>query len=258
MLHIGPKIWQKLGKQQGQSLVEAALLMCFAAALVLAINWDGFRDTAGNAYTKMAGSLGTKTSIAENVESYKTMSNAELKEIDNAQRVAMDQNTLTVMCSKFLGMSMDEIKKIFGTNNEKLLQGQASNNKHGVIVFDYSIVNTGDDGNGVKINLRQNGEGSVSNREAMQWMQGNYNTNSADYSKNPEDISYRLFFSDAAIDQTPNKEATGVQSATVRAYFSFENGKVNKVTVNMTRSYQDSNKKWVRMECDDFKNLVIQ
>ena len=51
----------KLG-QKGQSMVELALLMCFAVVVFLAINWDGLRDSAGDAYQKMAGSMGTKLS----------------------------------------------------------------------------------------------------------------------------------------------------------------------------------------------------
>ena len=85
----------KLG-QKGQSMVELALLMCFAVVVFLAINWDGLRDSAGGAYQKMANSLGTNSSYAELVESYKTMSNAELAQIANASVFISCSNSLRV------------------------------------------------------------------------------------------------------------------------------------------------------------------
>ena len=264
MLYIGRKVRQFLSRENGQSMVELALLMCFAVVVFLAINWDGIRDSAGGAYQKMANSLGTNSSYAELVESYKTMSNVELAKINNAQRIAIDKATLKTTATKFLGMSIDDLKTLF-TADENLLRGNTKFDvgdeklPRGVVLFDYNVMKTGDNGEGVDIRLRGNNAGSVSNREAMQWMQGNYNTDSSKYTKTNEDISYRLFFSDGAIDKSPFTGIDKDQSATVRVYFSFdENKKVNEVNINLFRSYNKGGNNWERMLDKDLSGIRVK
>ena len=265
MLYIGRKVRQILSRENGQSMVELALLMCFAVVVFLAINWDGIRDSAGGAYQKMANSLGTNSSYAELVESYKTMSNVELAKINNAQRIDIDKATLRNTANKFLGMSIADLKTIFDTTDEALLRGDTKFTvgdkqlSRGVVLFDYNVMKTGDNGEGVDIKLRSNGAGSVSNREAMQWMQGNYNTDSSKYTKTNEDISYRLFFSDGAIDKSPFTGIDKEQSATVRVYFSFdENNKVNEVNINLFRSYNKGGNNWERMLDKDLSGIRVK
>lgn len=256
-----------LSQERGQSLTEFALLLCFVAALMLSINWDGFRDNAGNAYLKLASSVGTETSTTHHVDisEYATMSTSELRrQVNNEVRLEEDIKTLKKLGGKFIGLTMAQLKDIFAVdnNNEGLLTGTTKftvDNKsvpRGVIVFDYSIANTGDDGDDLSIKLRANGNGSANNKEVMQWMTGNYETSSSP--KVVEYISNRVFYSDEAIEKSPFEGITKEQSATLRAYFSFgDDGKVNKVTFNMARSYEKGSNNWERMKCDDLWGIEV-
>lgn len=257
MLYIDRKVRQILGREIGQTLVEAALLMCFATVIFLAINWDGFRDSAGAAYQKMAGSMGTKLSQTEIADKYSHMSTSDLSQMDNSERIAADRATITALGEFLLTLNKSELKKLFATNSDALLEGRDSSKPLGVAVFDYNIVNAGDNGEALKIKLRGNQGGSISNRQTIQWMQGNFDTNTANYVKKDEYVSNRFFYSDAAIDPKPVADATGEQSATLRASFAFDsNGNVTSVTLNMTRSYQ-KNGKWERTTCDGLSNIVL-
>ena len=269
MLPIG-KIRQMLKQERGQSLVEMALLLMFVAAVVLAINWDGLRDSAGGAYQKMASSMETKESrtrmvegytgnYAEKAARYKSMSTEELRQTDNAERIAMDRKLLTEVGQNFLGLSKDDIKTLFATTSDNLLTGKDNSKPYGVAVFDYNIVNPGDNGEDLNIKLRGNAAGSVSNKQAIQWMQGNFDTNTQNYNKKDEYVSTRYFFSNDAIDPKPNPNVSGEQSATVRAFFSFDsNDKVDQVTINVTRSYQNSAGAWVRTLCEGLSKIIIK
>ena len=247
----------KLG-QKGQSMVELALLMCFAVVVFLAINWDGLRDSAGGAYQKMADSMGTKLSRAEIEDAYNRMSTFDLKKnINNAERIAADKATITALGEFLLTLNKSELKSLFATNSDALLEGRDSDKPFGVAVFDYNIVNTGDNGEALIIKLRGNKGGSISNQQTIQWMQGNFDKNTANYEKKDEYVSNRFFYSNDAIDPKPVANATGEQSATLRAAFAFDSdGNVTSVTLNMTRNYQ-KNGKWERTTCDGLSNIVL-
>lgn len=247
----------KLG-QKGQSMVELALLMCFAVVVFLAINWDGIRDSAGGAYQKMADSMGTKLSRAEIEDMYNRLSTSDLRQMDNAERIDADRATITALGEFLLTLKKSELKTLFSTNSDALLEGRDSNKPLGVAVFDYNIVNAGDNGEALKIKLRGNQGGSISNQQTIQWMQGNFDTKTANYAKKDEYVSNRFFYSDDAIDPKPVADATGEQSATLRAAFAFDSdGNVTSVTLNMTRSYQ-KNGKWERTTCDGLSNIVLR
>lgn len=262
------KLQQLLNNQRGQSLVETALLFGFVLAIVVGVNWDSFKESMGVPYQNMAKYVGMKTSSTNpvDVSAYATMSTSELKQVDNEVRLEEDIKTLKKLGGKFIGLTMAQLKDIFAVdnNNEGLLTGTTKftvDNKsvpRGVIVFDYSIANTGDDGNDLSIKLRANKQGSVSNRESMQWMmgEGHYDTSSSP--KVEEYISNRVFYSDEAIEKSPFEGITKEQSATLRAYFSFgDDGKVNKVTFNMARSYEKGSNNWERMKCDDLWGIEV-
>ena len=246
----------KLG-QKGQSLVELALLMCFVVVVFLAINWDGIRDGAGGAYQKMADSMGTKLSRAEIEDMYNRLSTSDLRQMDNSERIAADRATITALGEFLLTLNKSELKTLFSTNSDALLEGRDSNKPLGVAVFDYNIVNAGDNGEALKIKLRGNQGGSISNQQTIQWMQGNFDKETANYAKKDEYVSNRFFYSNDAIDPKPVADATGEQSATLRAAFAFDSdGNVTSVTLNMTRSYQ-KNGKWERTTCDGLSNIVL-
>lgn len=268
MLYIGRKVRQIMGRENGQSMVEMALLMCFAVAVFLAINWDGIRDSAGGAYLKMASSMGTKPSPTEMVEGstetyaekearYKRMSTEELRQTDNAERIDMDRANIAALGEFLLTLNKSQIKSLFPGVTDARLTGNDSS-KPGVGLVDYSIGNTGDNGEALKVNLRYNSGGYLNNKQALQWMQGNFDTNTANYTDKVEyPISYRLFYSDLAIDPKPAPNAGGVQSATVWASFDFDNaGNVTSVKMSMTRSYQVGSK-WERLSCAGLSDIVV-
>ena len=64
------KIRRLLKQERGQSLVEMGLMIMFVAAVVLLVNWDGLRESAGNVYLGMADSVVEKNSQTEMVEGH--------------------------------------------------------------------------------------------------------------------------------------------------------------------------------------------
>lgn len=273
MLYIGRKVRQIMGRENGQSMVEMALLMCFAVAVFLAINWDGIRDSAGGAYLKMASSMGTKPSPTEMVEGstetyaekearYKRMSTEELRQTDNAERIDMDRANIAALGEFLLTLNKSQIKSLFPGVTDARLTGNDS--KPGVGLFDYCIGNTGDNGEALKIILRINGDGYLSNQQAIQWMQGNFDINTDNYPKpqKDEEVSKRFFYSDAAIDPAPvsNISADLVQSATLWASFSFDSaGNVTSVKLDMTRNHEIAKNKWSpdRTYCEGLSDIIV-
>ena len=264
MLYIGRKVRQLISRENGQSMVEMALLMCFAVAVFLAINWDGLRDSAGGAYQKMADSMGTKLSRAEIEDAYSRMSTSDLeKNIKNAERIAADKATITALGEFLLTLNKSEIKELFyWTGNDDRLTGKDSSKpggKPGVALFDYSIDNPGDKGEALRIKLRKNDAGYLSNQQAIQWMQGNFDKNKANYPKPEGKFEYaynRFFYSDDTINKNPVENVTGEQSATLWATFTFDGNDVTAVKLSMTRSYQ-KNGKWERISCDGLTDIVL-
>ena len=257
----------KLG-QKGQSMVELALLMCFAVVVFLAINWDGLRDSAGGAYQKMADSMGTKLSRAEIEDAYSRMSTSDLEKIKNEERIAADKATITALGKFLLTLNKSEIKQLFyWTGNDDRLTGKDSSKpggKPGVALFDYSIDNTGDNGEALRIKLRKNGAGYLSNQQAIQWMQGNFDKNMANYPKPEGNFEYaynRFFYSDDAIKPKPVADySEWEQSATLWASFSFDSaGNVTSVKLDLTRSYQTAKDKWSpdRIKCEGLSDIVV-
>ena len=256
MLHIHRKLKQLLSQERGQSLVELALLMCFVVVVFLAINWDSFKTIAGNAYLKLAETMGVETSVAEVLDSYATMSYAELSQVDNAQRIAIDKAILTALGEKLLGLDRSVIYKLFNTSDNNLLTGKSSDKPYGVALFDYNIINTGDNGEDLKINLRGNSGGGTSNRQVIEWMGGNFDTDTSHYSRGSETVSRRYFYSDDAI--TPISDVDkNKQSVTARIKFTFnQQGKVESVTINVTKN-QEVNGKWERTFCKGLSDIVL-
>lgn len=267
MLYIGRKVRQIMGRENGQSMVEFALLICFAAVLFLAIDWDGFRGIAGGAYQSMADSMelpASNTEFTETGNNYSTMPTSDLKQVDNAERIAADRATMTALGKFLLTLNKSEIKKIFPNVSDARLTGNDNSGKPGVALFDYRIGNTGDNGEALKIILRKNGDGYLSNQQAIQWMQGNFDINTDNYPKpqKDEEVSKRFFYSNAAIDPAPvsNISADLVQSATLWASFSFDSaGNVTSVKLNMTRSHEIAKNKWSqeRIYCEGLSDIIV-
>ena len=247
--------------ERGQSTVEYVLLIGFAVALALIFYNSGLQDSAQGAYTQVEKSLGGELTYAEALTAYGTISKTELQKVDNGQRMAIDRAAMQNLASKFQGMSKEDVKKLLyvDANDEKTLVGKGSN-PYGAILFDYAIKNTGDNGQDVSVELRSNGKGSACNLEALEWMQGSYDTDHSQYDRNKVMSSSRYLFSNDAIDPqgtaTGNRQA-GLHTATVRALFSFDDsGKVNGVTVNVTRSIQVGSN-WERDVCEGLSNITV-
>ncbi|MBE6101932.1 MAG: hypothetical protein E7200_07515 [Selenomonas ruminantium] len=261
MLYIGRKVRQFLSRENGQSMVELALLMCFAVVVFLAINWDGIRDSAGGAYQKMAGSMGTKLSRAEIEDAYSHMSTSDLKKIKNAERIAADKATITALGEFLLTLNKSDIANLFPGTKESRWTG-TDGSKPGVALFDYCIENAGDNGEALKVKLRNNGAGYLSNQQAIQWLQGNYDKNTEPYKGNKSEIvSNRFFYSNDAIDPRPQAHLTkGEQSATLWAAFTFDSGgNVTSVKLSMSRSYQENGDSgaWKRTNCEGLTDVVV-
>lgn len=267
------KIRQLLKQERGQSLVEMGLMIMFVAAVVLLVNWDGLRESAGDVYLGMADSVVEKNSQTEMVEGhtetlaekaarYKSMPTEELRQTDNDERIAMDRANIAALGEFLLTLNKSQIKSLFPGVSDARLTGKEDSSKPGskpgVGLVDYSIGNTGDNGEALKINLRYNSGGYLNNKQALEWMQGHYDTNTANYTDKVEyPISYRLFYSDSAIDPKPAANVGGVQSATVWAAFDFDNaGNVTSVKMSMTRSYQVGSK-WERLSCAGLSDIVV-
>lgn len=255
MLDLQRMLKQRLSCEKGQSLTEFALLMCFAVVIFLIVYNSGIRDTASNAYNMAGQTLSPSFSYIDAIAEYGTMSNAELQQVDNGTRLAIDQSTLTTLGGKFIGMSKSELSALLNNASNDSLTNK------GCILFDYEIIKTGNNDGDVIIKLRENGQASASNLEALQWMKGNYDTKSSDYSRASQNMSTRLFFSDDTID--PNGPVNGQyndkgsHSATIRATFHFDaNNKVDKVNVYMTRSVNISGQ-WKRENCDGLTDISV-
>ena len=258
------KLQQLLNHQWGQGIVEMALLMCFAVAVVVGVNWDSFKESMGIPYQKMANYVGMKTSTTNPVDisAYATMPTSELQLVNNEERIAADKATITALGEFLLTLNKSQLKELFPNVTDKRLTGNDSN-KPGVALFDYSIDNTGDNGEALRIKLRKNGTGYLSNQQAIQWMQGNFDTNTANYPKPAGDFEYaynRFFYSNDAINPKPVADSEWEQSATLWASFSFDSaGNVTSVKLDFTRSYQTAKNTWSpdRIYCKGLSNIVL-
>ena len=193
---------------------------------------------------------------------HKSKSNAELKKIDNAIRIEVDKEMLKFVGQNLVVLSKDELKTLFDTTDETMLKGNSSK-PYGVAIFDYDIANTGDDGQELKINLRKGGGGAISNEQAIEWMSHKwkdyhrFDMDTSNYTKQNAVINRRYFYSDDAIAKAPVEDITGVQSATVRVKFTFdEDGNTTSAILNLTRNYQQGG--WKRIVCEGLADVTIK
>lgn len=258
------KLQHLLNHQRGQGMVEMALLMCFAVAVVVGVNWDSFKESMGIPYQKMANYVGMKTSSTNPVDisAYATMPTSELRQIDNAARIAADKATMTALGEFLLTLNKSDIANLFPGTKESRWTGTDGSGKPGVALFDYCIENAGDNGEALKVKLRHNDAGYLSNQQAIQWLQGNYDKNTEPYKGNKSEIvSNRFFYSNDAIDPRPQAHLTkGEQSATLWAAFTFDSGgDVTSVKLSMSRSYQENGNSgaWKRTNCEGLTDVVV-
>ena len=257
------KLQHLLNHQRGQGMVEMALLMCFAVAVVVGVNWDSFKESMGVPYQNMAKYVGMKTSSTNpvDVSAYATMSTSELQLVDNEERIAIDKATMTALGEFLLTLNKSDIANLFPGTNESRWTGTDGSGKPGVALFDYCIENAGDNGEDLQVKLRYNGTGYLSNQQAIQWMQGNFDINRNNYTNNAQTVSNRFFYSNDAINPRPQAHLTkGEQSATLWAAFTFDSGgDVTSVKLSMSRSYQENGNSgaWKRTNCEGLTDVVV-
>ncbi|WP_029543406.1 hypothetical protein [Selenomonas sp. AB3002] len=258
------KLQHLLNHQRGQGMVEMALLMCFAVAVVVGVNWDSFKESMGIPYLRMAKRVGMNTSTTNPVDisAYATMPTSELQLVNNEERIAADKATMTALGEFLLTLNKSDIANLFPGTKESRWTGTDGSGKPGVALFDYCIENAGDNGEALKVKLRHNDVGYLSNQQAIQWLQGNYDKNTEPYKGNKSEIvSNRFFYSNDAINPRPQAHLTkGEQSATLWAAFTFDSGgDVTSVKLSMTRSYQENGNSgaWKRTNCEGLTDVVV-
>ncbi|MBR2216247.1 MAG: hypothetical protein IJ849_10915 [Selenomonadaceae bacterium] len=235
--------------QKGQGMVDYALIIAFVVAIGLAISGSGLGDAIKNVLADTGVAIAGKDNYADALNKYGSISTAELKQVSNAERIAIDKAALSNLGKIFLGKTEAEVKALLGVNN---ITG--GNNPYGAILFDYEVASS-DDGAPVT-KLRYNG-GSFNSLDAVEWMKGNYTRNTAnDYTASKTINDARYLFSDDAISKTPQGISVGNYSATIRGQFEFTDGKVSAVTINTTRSIQKSGG-YERHECEGLTGIRV-
>ena len=248
------RLWQK-----GQGSVEFALLACFVVGIAAFIYNSNLSNSAQNAYESVSSYLsGVPVTGQAPLETYSTLSNTELRQISNSQRIAMDQEALANLSRIFLGKSQNEIKKLL--KNPSFADYDPDKGlSQGTLLFDYDINSTGDmEGSSVGTTIRN---AKAAPDDLIKWMEGNY----VNRSSNATQMSYerRLFLSDDLIDPSGVLNGTthedGIYAASVRCAFTFDSaGNCDSVRVWVVRTKQQEGKtNWLRYECEGLTKIVV-
>lgn len=253
---------QNLRKQTGQGVVEYALLLAFVVGIGLLLTDSGLGNSIQQVYARVAAALGGDSggekTYAQALAEYGQMSMSDLRNIDNADRIALDRAALMNLTRHFLGMTKEELKSILHQNPD------ARTDKPGLLLFDYDVVKTGDEepNGAVVIRNRNNGGNEPDANLMIDWLQGNSGTEGNTYFDSNRQANTRYFFSDDTI--SPNgvfsnsNTPSGAHSSTVRANFTFDSeGRVDSVTTTVYRNIQNSQGKWERDKCEGLQDITV-
>lgn len=236
--------------QKGRGVAEYAVIVAFVLGLGFVLNDVGVSDSIKTVFTQVVVRL--KGGYTGAVAEYGQVSNTKLKNVDNDERVLVDREALTNLGKKFLGMTKADLTKLLGSLKDN------TSHPYGVILLDYEVANTGDDGKGVTTKLRYNG-GSFNSEDVLEWMKGNYAPDGSHTYNKDHSTSGRYFFSNDTIDKSGAVNGTtpeGTHTATVRGRFAFDSeGRVSAVTLTMTRSINSGG--WQRDVCDGLENITV-
>ena len=258
-------LMQKLRKQAGQGVVEYALLLAFVVGIGLLMTNSGLGTSIQNVFARVAAALGGESgesggemTYAQALAQYGQMSMSDLRNIDNAERIALDRAALMNLTRHFLGMTKEELKSILHQNPD------ARTDKPGLLLFDYDVIKTGDEepNGAVVIRNRDNLGNEPDANLMMDWLQGNSGTEGNTYFDSSRQANTRYFFSDDTL--SPNgvlsnsNTPSGAHSATVRAYFTFgSDGRVDSVTTTVYRNIQNNQGKWERDKCEGLQDITV-
>ena len=241
----------KLFGQKGRGIAEYALIIAFVLGLGFILSNSGIRESIKGVFAQAVAYL-KGGAYASALATYGQMSNTELKNVDNDDRLSLDREALMNLGRKFLGMKQSDLARLHLSGN--------SSNPYGFILLDYEVGLTGDGGTGVTTTLRHNG-GSLNSEDVLEWMKGNYAPDGSHTYNAPHDISGRYFFSNDTIDKSGAVNGTtpaGTHTATVRGKFAFDNaGRVSAVTLTVTRSIEITRNNWQRDVCDGLGNITV-
>lgn len=253
-------IWLKVSKlfgQKGRGIAEYALIIAFVLGLGVVLSNVGVRNNIKAVFAQATAYL--KGGYVGAVAAYGRMSNTNLKNMDNDERLSFDREALTNLGKKFLGMTKTELKSLLKNPTDvNLAGGPNANNPYGVILLDYEVENTGDNGKGVTTKLRYNG-GSFNSEDVLEWMKGNYAPDGSHTYNKDHSTSGRYFFSNDTIDKSGAVNGTtpeGTHTATVRGRFAFDSeGRVSSVAITVTRSINSGG--WKRDVCEGLENITV-
>lgn len=267
---------RRLGKlmknEQGQGLTEFALVALFAVVLAGAFYTSDLRSYAKNTYEQVAAYVGgvpTYSAVApgyeQKVSDYGDLSNSALQSISNAERIEMDKIGMANLGRAFLGKTKQEINAMLNNTNENLLTGKSFDPyntqrglSQGVLLFDYYIVGTGDNG-AVQVKFDKS---KANPEDIINWMQGNYTQ--GDTNVKTQIVDGRYFFSNDTIDASGGMADTGrladfTYAVCVRCTFTFDSeGKADSVRLWTTRNTEYPKGTWVRYQCEGLDNVTVR
>lgn len=253
------RVWQRIRLEKGQGMVEFALIACFVVGLAAIIYNSNLSSSAQSAYENVSRYLsGVPVTTQASVQDGKVMSNTELRQISNNQRIAHDQEALANLSKVFLGKSQNEIKNMLsGTSFDAYDPSKGLS--QGTLLFDYDIKNTGDGDGSVQTAFRN---AKASPDVLLSWMEGNY----VQTDKKIKEKTYneRVFLSDDLIDPSGvlngMEHEAGTYAASVRCTFSFDsNGNCDSVRIWTTRNKKKdgTTNAWLRYECEGLTKIVV-
>ena len=251
-------LWQRIRPEFGQGTVEFALIACFVVGLAAIIYNSNLSVGAQHVYENVSSYLsGVPVTTQASVQDGKTMSNTELRQISNNQRIAHDQEALANLSSIFLGKSQNEIKNMLNGPSFDAYD-PSKGLSQATLLFDYDIKNTGDEDGLVQTSFRN---AKASPDVLLQWMEGNYIQ--SDKKIKEKTYNERVFLSDDLIDPSGvlngMEHEAGTYAASVRCAFTFDSdGKCDSVRTWVTRTKkQDGTNNWLRYECEGLTKIVV-
>ena len=244
--------------QKGQGTVEFALIACFVVGLAAIIYNSNLSNSAQSAYESVGSYLsGVPVTTQAAVQDCKVISNTELRQINNNQRIAHDQEALANLSSIFLGKSQNEIKNMLNGPSFDAYD-PSKGLSQATMLFDYDIKNTGDEDGSVQTSFRN---AKASPDVLLQWMEGNYIQ--SDKKIKEKTYNERVFLSDDLIDPSGvlngMEHEAGTYAASVRCAFTFDSdGKCDSVRTWVTRTKKkDGTGNWLRYECEGLTKIVV-
>lgn len=258
--------------EQGQGVTEFAMVALLALVMAGAFYYSNMGTYARETYEEVAAYLSgvsTYSSVAptygEQASYYGSLSSSSLQNISNSERVEMDQLGMYNIGRAFLGKTKQEINAMLNNTNENLLTGKAfdpynpkNGLSQGVLLFDYYILGTGDDG-AVQVKFDKS---KANPEDIINWMQGNYTY--SDTNVRTQVLDGRYFYSNDTLEASGGMADTGrladaTYAVCVRCTFTFDSeGKADSVRLWTTRNTEYPKGTWVRYQCEGLDNVTVR